>query len=83
MGEPTVLDPLGRVDSAQDIVAAFQAVGTSAPVRMTQPQKVTVIQVMDAWAGEVDGGLPVLPEGIFALRNALHDDLHDRGLRRS
>ena len=74
-----LLGQLVRVGSTHDIVAAFQVVGTSEPVRLTQPQKVTLLHVIEVWAGETDGGLPALPEGIFALRNALDDDLHDRG----
>ena len=36
-----------------------------------------MLDVIELWARQTDGGFDELPEGIFALRNALHDDLHD------
>jgi hypothetical protein len=62
----------------RDICEAFEAVGTSRPVRLTQAQKMALTLAIDVWGGEVEGGLTDgLPEGIFELRSALLDDLHD------
>jgi hypothetical protein len=73
-----LLDELAHQDSMQDIRDAFQAVGTSRPVKLNQAQKMALTLVIEVWGGEVEGGLTGgLPEGIFELRNALLDDLHD------
>jgi hypothetical protein len=46
-------------------------------VRLRLEDKQTLCQVIDEWMYDVGGGQ--IPEGIFDLRNALHDDLHDAG----
>ena len=73
-----LLDEIEHLDSMRDICEAFQAVGTSQPVRLTQAQKKALTLVIDVWGGEVEGGLTDgLPEGIFELRTALLADLQD------
>jgi hypothetical protein len=67
-----------RLPSAASTIAAFEAVGTSRPVQLTAEQKGLLIEVIEFWGSQVQGGLTDgLPEGIFELRNALHDALHD------
>ena len=63
-----------------DVRNAFRAVGTTRPVRLTEPQKAALLNIITIWADQtVDGDVSRLPEGIEALRHALHDDLHHVG----
>ena len=73
-----LLDQMRHLDSARSTIAAFEAVGVSRPVTLTQEEKGLLIGVIRHWESQVSGGLTDgLPEVIFELRNALHDDLHD------
>jgi hypothetical protein len=68
-----LLEQLGN--SMNDVRDALQAVETTQPVRLTDPQKLTLRNVITFWANQKGGSYDELPEGIYALRNALHDDL--------
>ncbi len=57
------------------VVEKFQGSGASSAVTLTLEEKRHVDVVLDAWLVEVD--VDGLPDGIFALRNAILDDLHD------
>ena len=70
-----LLEQLRDQDSMSDVRDAFQAVGTTQPVRLTDPQKLGLRNVITFWANEMGGSYDDLPEGIYALRNALQDDL--------
>jgi hypothetical protein len=74
-----LLAEIRHLDSAQPTIAAFEAVGASRPVTLDNDQASLVIQAIDVWMRNV-GGPDKLPGGIFALRNALIDQLHDAGL---
>ena len=63
-----------------DVRDAFLAVGTTQPVRLTDPQKLGLRNVISFWANEMGSSYDDLPEGIYALRNALHDDLRVAGV---
>jgi hypothetical protein len=78
-----LLGEIRHVDSAQSIVAAFEAVGTSRPVVFTVEQKALLIELIEFWGNQTRFGLKALSEGMFELRNALHDDLHDTLQRES
>jgi hypothetical protein len=54
------------------VIAAIKAPGTSAPIKLTKPQKRRLLEVVAGWLNEV--GVPDLPEGAFELRNALVDE---------
>ena len=71
-----LLDQFKHLDSMSDMRRTFENVGTSRPVQLTQEQKGDLLGVIVTWASE-EGGYDRLPDGIFDLRNALHDDLHD------
>lgn len=60
------------------IVEAFEAVGTSRPVKLDADGNDLLLLVVARWLEEVstDG----LPAGIFDLRNELVDDAHNRGV---
>jgi hypothetical protein len=68
-----LLEQLRPLDSMTPVIHAFEAVGTSRPVELSREQKVALLQAIKVWGREVEGGLP---EGLFELRNALHNDLH-------
>lgn len=67
-----LLERLRREGDAEAIIAAFEAVGATAPVKLTKEAKRRLLDICEAWLFEdhVDG----LPEGIFDLRNALQDE---------
>ena len=62
------------ISDVSDVREAFSAVETTQLVRLTDPQKLALRNVIAFWSIE-EGGHDDLPEGIHALRNALHDDL--------
>jgi hypothetical protein len=72
-----LLDEIRNRESAKPIVDAFEAVGTSRPVTLTLEQKDQLVDLIESWDTQTERGLKGLPEGLFELRNALHDDLHD------
>jgi len=71
-----LLGQLKHLDSMSEVRRTFENVGTSRPVQLAQEQKSDLLQVIVDWANG-EGGYDRLPDGIFDLRNALHDDLHD------
>ena len=70
-----LLEQLEAQDSMSDVRDAFQADGTTQPIRLTDPQKLGLRNVITFWANQMGGSYDDLPEGIYALRNALQDDL--------
>jgi hypothetical protein len=72
-----LLQHIRHLDSARPIVDAFEAVGVSRPVVLTLEQKGLLVELIEFWTNQTSGGFNGLPEGIFELRNELHDDLHD------
>ena len=75
-----LLEQLGSLDSMSEVHEAFRAVGTTQPVRLTDPQKLGLRNVITFWANQRGGSYDDLPEGIYDLRNALQDDLLDVGV---
>ncbi len=73
----SVLEQLKHLDTCQPIRDAFDAVGGTRPVELRREQKITLFQIIEFWANETSGGYDGLPDVIYELRNALHDDLHD------
>jgi hypothetical protein len=59
-------------------IAAFEAVGTTAPVKLTKEAKRRLLMTCEAWLIEIH--TTGLPEGIFELRNALQDESAWSGL---
>ena len=60
----------------------FEAVGATRPAEFTLEQKADLLRAIEDWQRAV-GGYDGLPEGIFDLRNALIDDLHDAEQRQN
>jgi hypothetical protein len=69
-----------RLDARDDGASAanaFRAVGASRPARFTIHEKEQLATVVDEWMDDV--GRDLLPAGVFELRSALINDLHDAG----
>jgi hypothetical protein len=75
-----LLERFHDLRTMHDVHDAFRAGGTTKPVRLTDPQKALLLNIITFWADQTDGGYDNLPEGIYDLRNALHDDLHHVGV---
>ena len=71
-----LLGQFQHLDLMRDVRRTFENVGTSRPVQLTQEQKRDLLEVIVRWADD-EGGYDRLPDGIFDLRNALHDDVSD------
>jgi hypothetical protein len=67
---------LGETEMAGAINKAFDAVGATRPVTLDLEEKTYLLQLLDQWALEL-GGYDDMPAGLFALRNALSDELAD------
>ena len=72
-----LLERLLKLESIDDVSDVFRAVGTTQPVHLTDPQKAALLNIIKFWAKRA-GGYENRPEGIYDLRNALHDDLASR-----
>ena len=70
-----LLEESRRVEGMHAMRDAFETVGTSRPVSLTRRDKVGLVEVIDLWAGDTEGGFGGLPEGIVELRDALQYDL--------
>ena len=51
--------------------------GETQPVTLTIEQKAQLLLAIEQWSVRTPGGFTALPEGIYDLRNGLHNDLHD------
>jgi hypothetical protein len=79
-----LLEHLATLDSMSDVRDAFEAVGDDTEsVSLTDPQKLGLRNVITFWANQTGGSYDDLPEGIYALRNALQDDLQHVGVEES
>lgn len=58
--------------SCVGIVAAFEDVGASSPVTLSEEDRVTLLELLDVWAGRV--GREQLPARVADLRDAISDD---------
>jgi hypothetical protein len=63
-----------RADGLQ-VRLAFEAVGSTRPVRLEPAGKRLLLQVVEAWLGEVR--VDRLPSGVMELRNELLNELAD------
>jgi hypothetical protein len=72
-----LLDELAQLEAGQGIRDAFDAAGATRPVTLTLQQKAELLLAVEQWSEQTPGGYTALPEGIFDLREGLHNDLHD------
>jgi hypothetical protein len=70
-----LLDQIYHLDSATRIAKAFGDVGASRPVTLTEENRALLFELLDAWSSRV--GVDGLPAGVWELRCAIADDLHD------
>ena len=68
-----LLERLRRKGGADAIIAAFQAVGATRPVKLKKDGKGRLLDTCEAWLMEAT--TEALPRGILGLRHALHDEL--------
>ena len=68
------------LEGMHDLRDAFLDVADHAAVCLSEVQKAGLLNVISFWANEMDDGYDGLPEGVYELRNALHDDLHHVGV---
>ena len=71
-----------HVHSTARIRASFEAVGASRPVELSAGQRAVLLIILEEWSVGGDG-YEAMPEGLFELRNALLDDLHDASERQA
>jgi hypothetical protein len=67
---------MGHLDSARSTLASFEAIGASRPVVLPVEGKSLLVEAIKRLVARnftADG----LPDGVWALRCALGDDLHD------
>jgi hypothetical protein len=67
-----LLEQLRKVPSAGGVVTAFEAVGASRPVTLTDEQEAELHDSVRHWGDEV--GVDNLPPGIATLRHRLIDE---------
>jgi hypothetical protein len=72
-----LLAEFSHLDSMRQVREKFDVVGTTRPVELTTAEKGNVVACIDFWSSQIAGGYERMPDGLFELRNALHDDLHD------
>lgn len=70
-----LLDRIEGYPTAGEIVSTFRTIGASHPIRLTDEQMPVLLDAVALWLEEV--GVTGLPPGIFKLRNALEDHMHD------
>ena len=72
-----LLDEVANLESDNGITEAFEAAGETQPVTLTIEQKAQLLLAIEQWSVRTPGGFTALPEGIYDLREGLHNDLHD------
>ncbi len=72
-----LLDEVSHLESGPGIRGAFEAVGASRPVQLAHHQQGDLMQLIDHWTTQLANGHHDLPEGVWELRNALHDEPND------
>lgn len=70
-----LLAEIRHLDSAAGIVKAFGDVGATRPVTLTDEDRALLFELLEFWSARV--GFEQLPVGIWDLRCAIADDLHD------
>lgn len=74
-----LLVEIRHLESGKPVVKAFEDVGASRPVTIDSDGEGLLVQAIELMSRNA-GGVDRLPEGLWDLRNALIDELHDEGL---
>lgn len=70
-----LVEHLGTLETTSELSEAFAAAATAERVRLTDPQKLALRNVINFWANQKGGSYDDLPAGMYELRNALQGDL--------
>ena len=68
---------LDQLEAGHGVRVVFEAVGATRPVTLTLAQKAELLLALEQWAEQTPGGFVALPDGIYDLREGLHNDVHD------
>jgi hypothetical protein len=68
---------LQHVQETARLRVAFEAAGASTPVQLTGGQRTALLLTLEGWSLDLDGH-EAMPQDLFALRDALIADLHDK-----
>lgn len=70
-----LLMQLGNVQSMRGVRGAFEAAGTTEPVKLTHEHKKQLLDALEYWDKTHPDGLSSMPGGFVELRDGLTDDL--------
>ena len=66
---------LGNLEMIRRVRGAFEAAGTTQPVKLTVEQKKQLLDALEYWDRTHPDGLSAMPGGFLDLRDGLADDL--------
>jgi hypothetical protein len=75
-----LLDQARVRDELGGVVTAFEGAGASRPIALNPDDKARLLELIEEWARRLS--ISELPAGIWELRQALVDDLHDDAVQR-
>jgi hypothetical protein len=70
-----LLMQLGNLETMRGVRGAFEAAGTTQPVKLTDEQKKQLLDALEYWDKTHPDGLSAMPGGFVDLRDGLADDL--------
>lgn len=70
-----LLMQLGNLETMRGVRGAFEAAGTTQPVKLSHEQKKQLLDALEYWDKTHPDGLSAMPGGFIALRDGLTDDL--------
>jgi hypothetical protein len=70
-----LLERLRKIDGTEGIVQAFEAVGATGPVQLTDADRAVLFNTLEAWS--LTRGFDQMPDRLRELRHRLSDDLAD------
>jgi hypothetical protein len=74
-----LLERLRKAGGALEVIRAFEGIGASRPVELTDDGKQVLLEALSRWVDELDGDLP---RGVAELRREILDDLDAAGFWR-
>ena len=83
-GEPIILSwyarefllmQLGNLETMRGLRGAFEAAGTTQPVKLTDEQKKQLLDALEYWDKTHPDGVSSMPGGFVDLRDGLANDL--------
>lgn len=71
-----LLMQLGNLETMRGVRGAFEAAGTTQPVKLTHEQKKQLLDALEYWDKTHPDGLSAMPGGFVELRDGLTADLN-------